>query len=359
MSEPFAEISAELMSRIRRWANELGFQALEVSDTDLSEDEARFFAWLDEGRAGDMDYLSRHGHRRTRPHDLVPGTVRIITVRMNYLPRTAASMPAILEDPERAYISRYALGRDYHKLIRTRLQRLASRIETVVGPFGYRAFADSAPVLERALAAKSGLGWTGKHTNIIARGVGSWFFLGELYTNLPLPISPPVTAHCGTCRACLDVCPTDAFTGPHSLDARRCISYLTIEHQGSIPTELRPRIGNRVFGCDDCQMVCPFNRDASFTEEPGFEPRHGLDDSKLTELFSWGRTEFDQRTRGSPLRRIGYERWLRNIAVGLGNAPSTPAVKAALERRRDHASALVREHVSWALTQHAKGEHPR
>lgn len=350
-------LPTELMPNIRGWALELGFQAVEVSDTELGEDEIRFLAWLDDGRAGDMTYLARHGHRRTRPAELVPGTIRILTVRMNYLPGNARPMDAVLNDPERGYIARYALGRDYHKLIRTRLQRLASRIEAVVGPFGYRAFADSAPVLERALAAKSGLGWTGKHTNIMTRDVGSWFFLGELYTDLPLPVSAPVTSHCGSCRACLDACPTSAFTAPHSLDPRRCISYLTIEHRGSIPEPLRRGIGNRIFGCDDCQMVCPFNRGAPSTDEPDFEPRHGLDNPQLSELFAWEPNDFDVRTAGSPIRRIGYERWLRNIAVALGNAPTTPAITAALERRRDHASALVREHVSWALAQHAKGEH--
>lgn len=352
-------VPANLMPKIRGWANELGFQALEVSDIDLSEDEVHLMAWLANGLAGNMSYMSRHGLRRSRPEELVPGTIRVLSVRMNYLPEGSRAMHRVLADPTRAYVARYALGRDYHKLIRTRLQQLATRIEGIIGPFGYRAFADSAPVLERALARKSGLGWTGKNTNLLATEVGSWFFLGELYTNLPLPVSPPSSAHCGSCRACLDICPTQAFVSAYQLDARRCISYLTIEHKGSIPEELRPKMGNRIFGCDDCQLVCPWNRSAPESSEPDFEPRNNLDDIHLTKLFAWEPHDFATFTLGSPIRRIGYECWLRNIAVALGNAPTLPAIVSALNRRRNHTSALVREHVSWALAQHANRENQR
>jgi len=295
-----------------------------------------------------MEYMARHGTRRTRPQELISGTVRVISARMDYLP---GGQPAeeTLADPMLGYVSRYALGRDYHRLVRARLARLASRLAEVAGSSGYRAFTDSAPVLEKALARDAGLGWIGKHTNLLHRQHGSWFFLGEVYTDLPLPVDAPVSSHCGSCTACLDVCPTRAIVAPYRLDARRCISYLTIELHGPIPEEFRAAIGNRIYGCDDCQLVCPWNRYARLTAETDFAPRHGLDGSRLVELFAWSEADFLERTAGSAIRRIGYERWLRNVAVALGNAPATPDVTAALGSRRDHASPLVREHVGWAL----------
>src|SRR5581483_9207857 len=299
----------------------------------------------------DMAYMAAHGTRRSRPGELEPGTVRVISVRLDYLVR-AADSDAVLSDPELGFVSRYALGRDYHKVLRTRLKRLARRIEAAVGRFHYRVFTDSAPVLEKALAQNAGLGWIGKHTNLIARDAGSWFFLGEVYTDLPLPVDAPAANHCGTCRACLDVCPTRAIVAPYQLDARRCISYLTIELRGSIPPELRPLIGNRIYGCDDCQLVCPWNKFAHMTTEPDFAPRHRLDAPELIELFSWSEEEFLKRTEGSAIRRINHEQWLRNIAVALGNAPTGEAVVQALRARRDHPSILVREHVAWALARH-------
>jgi epoxyqueuosine reductase len=344
-----------LTRHIKRWGRELGFQQVGITDTDLGGEECRLLEWLDRGRHGEMEYMRRHGTRRSRPWELVPGTIRIISVRMDYWPADARDAEEVLADPGRAYVSRYTLGRDYHKLMRTRLQRLAERIETRAGPFGYRAFTDSAPVLEKALARKAGLGWIGKHTNLINEQAGSWFFLGELYTDLPLPIDTATPAHCGTCRACIDACPTGAIVAPWTLDARRCISYLTIELRGSIPETLRPLLGNRIYGCDDCQLVCPWNRSADATQEVGFHARHGLDAATLIGLFAWNRREFEQRTRGSAIRRIGYECWLRNLAVALGNAPTTKAVVAALRHRRRDASPLVREHVAWALRQHAPG----
>jgi len=344
--------SAALAADIRHWARELGFGAVGITDTELGEHEARLLDWLDRGRHGEMDYMARHGTRRSRPAELVPGTLRVISVRMDYFPPDAAPAEAVLDDPERAYVSRYALGRDYHKLMRNRLQRLAERIEAAVGPFGYRAFVDSAPVLEKALAEKAGLGWIGKHTNLLSREAGSWYFLGELYTDLPLPLDSPGEAHCGTCSACIAACPTQAIVGPYELDARRCISYHTIELHGPIPEEFRPLIGNRIYGCDDCQLVCPWNRFARPAELADFAARHGLDAPDLCELFAWNETEFLSRMEGSAIRRIGHERWLRNIAVALGNAPSSEAVLGALRSRADAPSALVREHVHWALAQH-------
>ncbi len=299
-----------------------------------------------------MEYMASHGTMRSRPDELVPGTLRVISVRMDYLPEDT-QMAQMLAQPEQAYVSRYALGRDYHKLIRKRLQQLAEKISQEIGPFGHRAFVDSAPVLEKALARKAGLGWVGKNTLILNRKAGSWFFLGELLVDLPLPIDQPDDRdHCGKCTACLQVCPTQAFVGDRVLDARRCISYLTIELKGAIPEDLRPLIGNRVFGCDDCQLVCPWNRFAKPTQEDDFQPRHRLDNSSLVELFMWTEDEFLARTLGSPIRRTGYERWLRNLAVGLGNAPSTIPVLEALKARLEHPSELVREHVRWALQQH-------
>ncbi len=341
-----------LTASIREWAAQLGFQQVGITDIDLTEDALRLDAYLAAGYHGEMEYMASHGTMRSRPDELVPGTLRVISVRMDYLPQDT-QMAQVLAQPERAYVSRYALGRDYHKLIRKRLQQLAEKISQAIGPFGHRAFVDSAPVLEKALARKAGLGWMGKNTLILNRKAGSWFFLGELLVDLPLPIDQPNDRdHCGKCTACLQVCPTQAFVGDRVLDARRCISYLTIELKGAIPEDLRPLIGNRVFGCDDCQLVCPWNRFAKPTQEDDFQPRHRLDNSSLAELFMWTEDEFLARTLGSPIRRTGYERWLRNLAVGLGNAPSTIAVLEALKARLEHPSALVREHVRWALQQH-------
>ncbi|MEX2525097.1 MAG: tRNA epoxyqueuosine(34) reductase QueG [Gammaproteobacteria bacterium] len=342
-----------LAARIRDWAAELGFQQAGITHTDLSADEAHLLDWLNKGRHGDMHYMERHGTRRSRPAELRPGTLCIISVRMDYSPPDAAHPAAVLNRPERGYVSRYAVGRDYHKVLRARLQKLAERIEQETGPFGYRAFVDSAPVLEKAVARNAGLGWIGKHTNLIHPKAGSWFFLGELYTDLPLPLDEPFeTEHCGSCRACIDVCPTGAIVGPYELDARKCISYHTIELRGSIPEEYRPLIGNRIYGCDDCQLICPWNRFARHTEEGDFRARQGLDAPELIDLFKWDEETFLKRTEGSAIRRIGYECWLRNIAVALGNAPTTPGTVAALRARQNHDSELVCEHVHWALKQH-------
>ena len=342
---------AALARDIKSWGRALGFQQIGIADTDLGEPETHLLNWLTAGRHGEMHYMEKHGTGRTRPAELVPGTLRVISVRMDYLPGGAAPADEVLHNPELGMISRYALGRDYHKVVRSRLQKLADQISAHVGPFGYRAFTDSAPVMEKALAEKAGLGWIGKHTNLLQRDAGSWFFLGELYTDLPLPVDAPASNHCGTCQACIDICPTQAIVAPYQLDATRCISYLTIELRGSIPVELRPLLGNRIYGCDDCQMVCPWNKFAQPTEEPGFAPRHGLDAPKLVELFAWTEEEFLRKTEGSAIRRIGYECWLRNIAVALGNAPHSAAVTASLRTRAEHPSSLVREHVAWALTQ--------
>ena len=333
---------------IKAWGREFGFQNVAIADTDLSRAETHLAAWLKRGWHGEMDYMARHGTRRTRPAELVPGTLRVIACRMNYSPSLGDGW-AELADGEHAYIARYARGRDYHKVLRSRLQRLADRIADEVGEFGHRVFTDSAPVMEVELAAKAGLGWRGKHTLLLTREAGSYFFLGEIYTDLPLPVDTPTGNHCGTCAKCIEVCPTQAIRGPYSLDARRCISYLTIELKGSIPVELRPLIGNRVYGCDDCQLACPWNSFAQTSDEPDFAVRNGLDAASLVELFSWSEAEFSTRMAGSAIRRIGYERWLRNLAVGLGNAPKRDALSSALRARADHPSTLVREHVSWAL----------
>lgn len=353
MSDHSLDLNA-LAQSIKDWGRELGFQQVGIADVELSEHEAHLKRWLAAGYQGEMDYMAAHGDKRSRPAELVPGTLRVVSLRMDYLPGDT-QMAQRLKEPEQAYVSRYALGRDYHKLIRKRLQQLAERIQQQIGTFGYRAFVDSAPVLEKAIAEKAGLGWIGKNTLVLNRKAGSYFFLGELFVDLPLPVDAPhASEHCGRCSACMDICPTAAFAGPYQLDARRCISYLTIELKGSIPVELRAPIGNRVFGCDDCQIVCPWNRFARPTEQSDFQPRHGLDNSALAELFLWTEPEFLARTEGSPLRRAGYERWLRNLAVGLGNAPSTIPVLEALNARRDHPSELVREHVEWALQQHER-----
>ncbi|MDQ2069397.1 tRNA epoxyqueuosine(34) reductase QueG [Natronospira bacteriovora] len=344
----------QLAEAIRGWGLALGFQAIGISDIDLRSDEARLDAWLADGRHGSMEWMARHGHKRSRPDELLPGTCRVISARMDYLPAPMADSWTVMADGTQAFVSRYALGRDYHKLLRKRLQQLADHIRERVGAFGYRAFVDSAPVMEKPLAQKAGLGWVGKHTNVLHEKTGSWFFLGELYTDLPLPVDEPGVDHCGSCRRCIDACPTGAITGPYRLDARKCISYLTIEHNGAIPERYRRAMGNRIYGCDDCQLVCPWNKFARYSEEQDFLPREGLDQAQLTQLFAWSEAEFLRRLEGSAIRRIGHERWLRNIAVALGNAPSEPGVQAALKARLDHPSALVREHVEWALEQHSR-----
>ncbi len=338
---------SQLAADIKRWGLELGFQRVGIAGVDLESDEGRLADWLAAGFDGEMHYMRRHGLRRARPADIVPGTLRVVSARMDYWP-DARDAQQVLDDPTLGYVARYALGRDYHKLVRGRLAKLAARLAGAVGALGYRAFTDSGPVLEKALARNAGLGWIGKHTNLLDRRDGSWFFLGEVFTDLPLPVDRPVKAHCGTCAACIEVCPTRAIVAPYSLDARRCISYLTIEHAGVIPEEFRAAIGNRIFGCDDCQLVCPWNRYARKSVERDFAPRHGLDGESLVALFGWTEAEFVARTEGSAIKRIGHERWLRNLAVALGNAPWSSAVTAALAARQDHPSALVREHVSWA-----------
>jgi epoxyqueuosine reductase len=342
---------AAFAQRIKHWGGELGFQAVGIAHADLSGAEPRLLDWLDRGWHGEMEYMARNTELRSNPALLRPGTLRVISCRMDYLHDVPASLSDELK-PGHAYIARYARGRDYHKVLRARLQKLCERIEAESGPFGYRVFTDSAPVLEVELAAKAGIGWRGKHTLLLSRGAGSWFFLGEIYCDLPLPTDGEEENRCGSCQRCIDVCPTQAIRGAYQLDARRCISYLTIEHKSAIPEELRPLIGNRVYGCDDCQLVCPWNRFAQPSGEEDFSVRNGLDRATLVDLFAWTETEFDERMRGSPIRRIGYERWLRNLAVGLGNATTSPDVIAALHARANHASALVREHVRWAIARH-------
>jgi epoxyqueuosine reductase len=345
---------AALARDIKQWARELGFAEAGISGVALGEDEAHLERWLADGHHGEMEYMARHGAKRARPAELEPGTQRVISVRMDYVPPGTRNAWEVIHDGEAGYVARYALGRDYHKLMRNRLQKLAERIHGVVGDFGYRAYVDSAPVLEKALARNAGLGWIGKHTVLINRRAGSYFFLGELYTDLPLPVDAPASAHCGSCTRCIEICPTRAILGPHRLDARRCISYLTIELRGSIPEELRAPMGNRIFGCDDCQLVCPWNKFAQEAEEPDFAPRHSLDGARLVELFAWSEEEFLKRTEGMAIRRTGYEGWLRNIAVALGNAPKSATVRKALNARADHPSPIVREHVAWALAQQAR-----
>ena len=351
----------QLVADIQAWARELGFSQIGVAGVDLSSAEAGLLAWLSNGFHGEMAYMQTHGLKRARPAELVPGTVSVITARMDYLPRTAEDgWQAVeferLQRPREAIVSVYARGRDYHKVLRSRLQSLSERIAARVGPFGHRVFTDSAPVLEAELAVRSGQGWRGKHTLVLSREAGSMFFLGEIYVDLALPPNAPVTEHCGTCSACIDVCPTQAILAPRRLDARRCISYLTIEHAGPIPEDLRPLIGNRIYGCDDCQLICPWNKYARRSALPDFDEREGLTGRHLAELFGWTEDEFLRLTEGSPIRRIGHERWLRNIAVAIGNAlrqADDPALRAALRARAQHPSGLVREHVAWALAQHA------
>jgi len=343
-----------LSASIRDWGLALGFNHIGITDTDLHEAEARHEDWIKKGFHGEMDYMAKHGIKRTRPAELVPKTLRVISVRMDYLPPNAADSESILQNSEKAFISRYALGRDYHKVLRSKLQKLCEKIQAElptfdIDNFEYRVFTDSAPVLEVALAEKAGLGWRGKHTLLINKDRGSWFFLGEIYTNLPLAIDAPATNHCGTCSSCMNVCPTQAITAPYEVDARRCISYLTIELKGSIPLELRPLIGNRVYGCDDCQLYCPWNKFAEVTKETDFAVRNGLDDISLIDCFNWSEDEFKANMAGSAIYRIGYEQWLRNIAVGLGNAPSSPKIISALKSRLDDKSLLIRDHAIWAL----------
>jgi epoxyqueuosine reductase len=341
-----------LAATIKELGSAAGFARIGISGITLGADEQHLREWLELGRHGAMHYMAAHGSKRTHPEALVPGTVTVIAARMDYWPAQGADARAVLADGRRGYVARYALGRDYHKILRSRLRGLAAAIAARIGPFGYRAFVDSAPVLEKALARNAGLGWIGKHTNLLDRDAGSWFLLGEIFTDLPLPPDAPVTEHCGSCRACLDACPTQAIVAPYQLDARRCISYLTIELDGSIPEPLRPAIGNRIFGCDDCQLVCPWNKFAKVASVADFAPRAGLDGSTLVDLFAWSATQWSARTAGSALRRAGYEGWLRNIAVALGNAPTSPEIVAALQARRDDPSAVVREHVGWALGRH-------
>jgi epoxyqueuosine reductase len=337
-----------LVPTIKQWGKDLGFQQVGITDPNLSQYESHFLAWLANHFHGEMHYMEVHGTKRYHPNQLIPNTLRIISVRMDYLP-PSTDMLKVLQNNKMGYISRYALGRDYHKLIRKRLTMLAEKISQQIGTFGFRVFTDSAPVLEKPLAEKAGLGWIGKHTNLINREAGSWFFLGEIFTDLPLPTDTPVKNHCGSCSACIDICPTQAIVGPYQLDARRCISYLTIELHGSIPIEFREAIGNRIYGCDDCQLVCPWNRFAKPTAEKEFHPRHGLDSTDLITLFSWTEEAFLKKTEGSAIRRIGYERWLRNIAVALGNAPKDLLITNALKSRLNDPSEIVREHVEWAL----------
>jgi epoxyqueuosine reductase len=345
---------------IRAWGAELGFQQIAITDIHTGAHARHLQDWLAKNFHGDMAYMAAHGAKRWQPDALEPGTCRVISARMDYLPGDD-DPDAVLQNPDKAYISRYALGRDYHKLLRKRLAQLAQRIHDEIAPNHFRAFVDSAPVLERAFAEKAGLGWIGKNTMLINSKAGSWFFLGEIFTDLPLPIDAvPLAAngepnkHCGSCNACLDICPTGAIVAPYQVDARKCISYLTIELKTSIPVELRTAMGNRIYGCDDCQLVCPWNKFARITSETDFQPRHRLADADLVELFAWSEEEFLRKTEGSAIRRIGYERWLRNIAVALGNAPTSAGIRSALLARQDDASELVREHVAWALAQHAR-----
>jgi len=351
-AEPHA-LPEDLPARIRAWAAALGFQQCGFTAFALEDDAKHLRDWLAAQYHGDMEYMERHADLRADPAKLVPNAISAICVRMDYGQADPQAAWQTIGDGERAYIARYALGRDYHKVLRQRLQKLADQIANAIGPFGYRVFTDSAPVLERALARDAGLGWIGKHTCLIHRDAGSWFFLGEILTDLALPADEPATAHCGTCTRCIGICPTQAIVAPWKLDARRCISYLTIENRGAIPLEFRPAIGNRIFGCDDCQLVCPWNKFSQAHGETDFRPRHRLDTAKLVELFAWSETEFLSNTEGSAIRRTGHIGWLRNIAVALGNAPTTPEVVAALQSRAEHASELVREHVAWALRRHA------
>lgn len=343
----------DLARDIKMWSAELGLSACSITDTDLGEHETHLLNWLNDGFHGEMEYMQRHGTKRSRPAMLEPGTFRIVSVRLDYFPPEAADANSVLSSSQLGYVSRYALGRDYHKVLRQRLQKLANKITDKTGKFSYRAFTDSAPVLEKAIAEKAGLGWIGKHSNLLSETAGSWFFLGELFTDLPLPVDPPQpSAHCGSCTACIDACPTRAIVAPFRVDARRCISYLTIELDGTIPEEFRSAMGNRIYGCDDCQLVCPFNKFSSPTTVTDFNPRYNLDAPELCTLFAWSEDEFNTQMQGSPIRRIGYWNWLRNIAVALGNAAHSDSVMKALNSRKDSENAILREHVAWALKEH-------
>ncbi len=344
--------SNQLLSQINGWAKELGFADVGISNLDLRLAEQQLFDWLDKGFHGSMAYMQRHGKKRTRAELLVPGTVSILSARMDYLPETQNAAISVLNDANLAYISRYALGRDYHKLIRQRLNKLAQRIQQRIAEFGYRVFCDSAPVMEKPIAAKAGLGWVGKHSNLMNREAGSWFFLGEIYLDFALPPSSPRQNHCGDCTRCMTACPTQAIVAPYVVDARKCISYLTIENHGDIPIELRPKLGNRIYGCDDCQLFCPWNKDAPLSQETDFTVRRSLNNTPLATLFSWSETDFLKRLEGSPIRRIGYQNWLRNIAVALGNAPKTAANHKALRKRKNHPEPRVKAHIHWALEQY-------
>lgn len=343
-----------LAADIKLWGHALGFSEIGIVDTNLTNAEIEHQTWVKKEFHGEMDYMAKHGIKRTRPADLVPNTIRVISARLDYLPPKAKNSWQTINDHHKAFISRYALGRDYHKVMRNKLQKLCDKILAHHSDFEYRVFTDSAPVLEVALAEKAGLGWRGKHTLLINKEHGSWFFLGEIYTNLPLPIDTQATNHCGTCNACIDICPTQAIVAPYQVDARRCISYLTIELKASIPIEFRPLIGNRVYGCDDCQLACPWNKFAETSLEPDFNVRHGLDDINLIECFNWSEADFKEKMAGSAIYRIGYIQWLRNIAVGLGNAPKSPEIIKTLMRRQNDDNKLIREHVAWALKQHEK-----
>lgn len=343
----------QILQTIQTLSQQFGFNAVGISNTDLSQAEHELFAWLDKGYHGEMEWMTRHGTKRSRPAELVPNTLSIISVRMDYFPPDSTDATMMLNHPERAYISRYALGRDYHKVIRKRLDKFARQLQQEIGDFGYRVFTDSAPVLEKPIAAKAGLGWIGKHSNVLSRDAGSWFFLGEIYTDLPLQPTESVREHCGQCQACIEVCPTQAIVAPYQVDAQLCISYLTIEYSGNIPEKLRPLMGNRIYGCDDCQLICPWNRFSNSSAEADFAVRNQLDQARLSELFQWTEEEFSNRLNGSAIRRIGYEQWLRNIAVALGNAPPNLTTLQLLQRRRNEISSeLVKEHIDWAIAQH-------
>ena len=344
----------KLSEKIKAWGRELGFQAVAISVPQLAQAETRLLDWLSHGYHGEMHYMASHGVKRSRPAELVPGTVTVISARLDYLPPDACNSEEVLANADKAFISRYALGRDYHKTLRNRLQKLADKIQESIGPFGYRVFTDSAPTMEVELASQAGLGWRGKHSLLLSREHGSWFFLGEIFTDLPLPPDPTQSNHCGTCTRCISACPTQAIIAPYQVDARRCISYLTIELKGSIPLDLRPLMGNRIYGCDDCQLACPWNRHAQLSLEKDFMVRHGLDAPDLVALFSWNEEDFLARTAGSAIHRFGFERWLRNIAIALGNAQSSDAVLQALSERLNYPSELVQEHVAWALAQHGQ-----
>lgn len=345
----------ETARKLKAFGKHIGFQQIGITNVDLTVAESHLLDWLGRDFHGEMHYMKHHGLKRSQPAKLRPGTIRIISGRMDYLPGQAQNSQAILSDDKLAYVARYALGRDYHKVLRRRLLKLAGFLADLVGPYSYRVFTDSAPVMEKALAEKSGLGWIGKHTNLIAQQCGSWFFLGEIYTDLPLPIDTPSTNHCGTCQTCIDICPTDAIIAPYQLDARRCISYLTIELRGNIPIALRPLVGNRIFGCDDCQLICPWNRFARLSTEKDFLPRQHLDAEKLVTLFLWSKQAFLKNTEGSPIRRIGYDAWLRNIAVALGNQTKNETVLNVLYTKLDNTPPMVREHIQWAIMRH-RGE---